>query len=294
MAHGRSLAGRVALVTGGGRGIGRAHALTLARLGADVVVNDLGARLDGTDHDVSVAVAVAEEITRSGGRATADTTDVASVAGGRSAVRAVLERHGQIDILVNNAGFATGGGTVEAPEETGIDALLAVHFLGALGTMSSAFPDMRARRWGRIINTVSEVALDTRFTGSLGYGVAKAALWSATLTAAVEGAPHGITVNAVSPGARTRINEELLDAGFRRGASAALDLDPRHVANVVGYLVSEAAADVTGRIVHVAGPEIREYNTRRTSRSPLVQRIGEALQTVAVETPGSTGPPAPR
>lgn len=256
-----------------------------------MVVNDVGARLDGTGHDGSVAAVVVGEITGSGGSATADTTDIASVAGGRSAVRAVLERYGRIDILVNNAGFATGGGTVEAPEESGIDALLAVHLLAALGTMSAAFPDMRARRWGRIINTVSEVALDARFAGSLGYGAAKAALWSATLTAAVEGAPHGITVNAVSPGARTRMNEELLDAGFRAGDSAALDLDPRHVADVVGYLVSEAAADVTGRIVHVAGPEIREYSTRRTSRSPLVQRIVEVLQTVAVETPGSTGPP---
>lgn len=90
------------------------------------------------------------------------------------------------------------------------------------------------------------------------------------------------------------MNEELLDAGFRAGTSAGLDLDPRHVANVVGYLVSEAAADVTGRIIHVAGPEIREYSTRRTARSPLVQRIGEALQEVAVETPGSTAPPPPR
>jgi NAD(P)-dependent dehydrogenase (short-subunit alcohol dehydrogenase family) len=281
-------------VTGAGRGIGRAHALALARLGAAVVVNDIGARLDGTGRDESVAAVVADEITGSGGLASADTTDIASVAGGRSAVGTVLERYGRIDILVNNAGFATGGGTVETPEESGLDALLAVHLLGALGTMSAAFPDMQGRRWGRIINTVSEVALDGRFAGSLGYGAAKAALWSATLTAAVEGAPHGITVNAVSPGARTRLNEELLDAGFRVGTSAALDLDPHYVANVVGYMVSETAADVTGRIVHVAGPEIREYSTRRTSRSPLVQRIEEALQTDALEMPGSTAPPPPR
>jgi NAD(P)-dependent dehydrogenase (short-subunit alcohol dehydrogenase family) len=272
------LEGRVALVTGAGRGIGRAHALTLARLGATVVVNDIGAGLDGTGRDESVAAAVAAEVAKAGGHATADTINVGSVGGGRAAVSRVLECHGRLDILVNNAGFAGGGGTVEAPDEVGIEALLGVHFMAALGTMSAAFSDMRGRGWGRIVNTVSEVALDSRFAGPLGYGAAKAALWSATLSAAVEARPHGITVNAVSPGARTRMNEALLDGGFRDGSSSALDLDPRHVARVVAYLVSDAAADVTGRVLHVAGGEIREYTTTRTSRSPLVQRVTDALR----------------
>src|SRR5204863_4114748 len=117
-------------------------------------------------------------------------------------------------------------------------------FKAAVGTMSAAFADMRARGWGRIVNTVSEVALDARLAGSLGYGAAKAALWSATLAAAAAGAAHGITVNAVSPGARTRMNADLLDTGFREGRSATLDLDPTHVSDVVTYLASDAAGDI--------------------------------------------------
>jgi NAD(P)-dependent dehydrogenase (short-subunit alcohol dehydrogenase family) len=267
------LAARVALVTGAGRGIGRAHAHALADLGATVVVNDIGAGLDGTGRDPAIAGSVAAEIAARGGRAVADCTDIATLDGGRLAVRTVIERCGRIDILVNNAGFASGGGTVEEPDLGGIEALLQVHLLGALGTMSAAFTDMRSRRWGRIVNTVSEVALDDRFTGSLGYGAAKAALWSATLTAAAAGAPHGITVNAVSPGARTRMNAELLDSGFREGSSSGLDLDPRHVARLVAYLASDDSSGITGRVIHAAGGEIREYTTSRTSRSELVERI---------------------
>jgi NAD(P)-dependent dehydrogenase (short-subunit alcohol dehydrogenase family) len=188
-------------------------------------------------------------------------------------IPAVFSASGRIDIVVNNAGVAGGGGSVAAPVASEIDALMAVHFTGTLATMSAAFPHMTAQRWGRVVNTVSEVALDSRYAGSLGYSVAKAAVWSATLVAAREGAGSGITVNAISPAARTRMNADLLDAGFRDGASAALDLDPAHVARVAAFLVSEEAAHVTGRIVHVAGPAVREYTTSRSSRTELVERI---------------------
>lgn len=278
MGAGPTLVGRVALVTGAGRGIGRAHALLLAERGAAVVVNDLGTNLDGTGTDGSVAMEVVGEIEARGGRALADTTDVGSIAGGRRAVQAAIDGFGRIDILINNAGFATGGGTVSDPDEATIRKLLDLHLFAALGTMNAAFPDMQARSWGRIVNTVSEVALDSRFAGPLGYGLAKAALWSATLSASVEGAPHGITVNGISPGARTRMNEDLLDRGFRGGRSEVLDLDPRHVARLAGYLVSEEAADITGRILHAAGGQVREYRTTRSGRAELVPRLVSALQ----------------
>jgi NAD(P)-dependent dehydrogenase (short-subunit alcohol dehydrogenase family) len=268
----KRLDGKVALVTGAGRGLGRAHALALSAAGLSVVVNDIGAGLDGSGRDDTPATAVVEEIESLGGRAVADRTDVASVQGGARAVANAIAAFGRIDVLVNNAGFASGGGDIEAPIDTELDALLAVHFKAAVGTMSAAFADMRTRHWGRMVNIVSEVALDARLAGALGYGAAKAALWSATLTAARAAAPHGITVNAVSPGARTRMNADLLDAGFR-GQPADVDLSPEHVARVVAYLASDEAGDVTGRIIHAAGGELREYTTTRTSRSELVSRL---------------------
>jgi NAD(P)-dependent dehydrogenase (short-subunit alcohol dehydrogenase family) len=263
---------RVALVTGAGRGIGRAHALTLASRGHAVVVNDIGAALDGSGRDDSPAQSVVDEIVAAGGTAIADSTDIASVAGGRSAVAVAIAAYGRIDIVVNNAGFAHGGGDIEAPDTDQLTALLAVHYLAAVGTMSAAFADMKQRGWGRIVNTVSEVALDTRMPGSLGYGAAKAALWSATITAARTGAPFGITVNAISPGARTRMNEDLLDAGAL-GSRPMPDLNPQHVADVVAYLASDDAGDITGRIIHAAGGAIREYSTSRSSKTELVARL---------------------
>lgn len=273
------LEGRVALVTGAGRGIGRAHALVLAARGAAVVVNDVGADVDGTGRDHAVAAAVAAEIQARGGRARADASDVGSIAGGRAVVEAAIDAFGRIDILINNAGFAHGGGGVEGPVEAEIDALLGVHFKGAIGTTAAAFADMRSRRWGRVINTVSEAALDPRYVAGLGYGAAKAALWAATLVAAAEGERHGITVNAISPGARTRMNAALLDAGFRGEDRAVreLDLDPTHVARLAAYLATDAAADINGRIIHAAGGQLREYTTARSSRTPLVERLRASI-----------------
>jgi NAD(P)-dependent dehydrogenase (short-subunit alcohol dehydrogenase family) len=267
---------RVALVNGAGRGLGRAHALALAGDGMHVVVNDLGTDLDGRGLDDAPARRVAGEIEAAGGVAVVDTTDVASVAGGAAAVAVALDAFGRIDVVVNNAGFAGGGGDVEHPVDAELDALLAVHFKATVGTMSAAFPVMRAQRHGRIVNTVSEVALDVRFAGGLGYGAAKAAVWSATLHAATAAAATGITVNAISPGARTRMSAAALDTGFRNGASDGLDLAPEHVARVVAYLASEAAGDINGRIVHVAGQAVREYTTRRTRHSELVARLERA------------------
>jgi NAD(P)-dependent dehydrogenase (short-subunit alcohol dehydrogenase family) len=198
-------------------------------------------------------------------------------------VDAAVTTFGRVDIIVNNAGFALGGGTAEAPFEPDLDALIAVHLKGALGTMSAGIPRMRVQGYGRVLNTVSEVALDARFAGTLAYGIAKAALWSATLSAAEQERGHGITVNAISPGARTRMNADLLDAGFRDQAglrddgSGALDLAPEHVAAVVAYLSSPEAGDITGRVLHVAGGAIREYETRRSATTALVERLARVV-----------------
>lgn len=281
--HHPPLAGRVALVTGAGRGLGRAHALELATLGAAVLVNDLGVALDGSSADARVAETVVGEITDQGGRAVADATDVASVQGGRAVVQAAVRAFGRIDIVVNNAGISADGG-LEQLDESVYDAQLAIHLKAAMGTTSEGFGHMRSQGWGRIINTVSEVALDARFDGAGAYGVAKAALWSFTLSAARAAAAHGITVNAISPGAATRMSQGVLGeaggAAFRGGASRGLDLDPAHVSRVVGYLCTDEAADINGRVIHAAAGQVREYTTSRTSRSELVERISNYLPPV--------------
>jgi NAD(P)-dependent dehydrogenase (short-subunit alcohol dehydrogenase family) len=273
------LDGRVALVTGGGRGLGRAHAIALAKAGAKVLVNDLGTALNGSGQDVEPAVGVVAEICAAGGSAIADVHDIASVSGGRAVVEAALGHFGRLDIVVNNAGFAHGGGTIECPNEDEFDALAAVHVKAALGTMSAAIPHMRAQRYGRIINTVSEVALDARSGGSLGYSAAKAALWSITMTSAAQLADDRITVNAISPAALTRMSAQHLRS-FGRASDPdgdPNDLNPEHVARAVVYLSSPAAADITGRVVHVAGQQVREYQLRRTPNTDLAERISTVL-----------------
>jgi NAD(P)-dependent dehydrogenase (short-subunit alcohol dehydrogenase family) len=267
-----SLEGRVALVTGAGRGIGRAHAHVLAARGAAVVVCDVGAEIDGSGQDALVADAVVDEIVATGGQAVADATDVSTFAGGRRAVQAALDTFGRIDVVVNNAGLVGTSGGVEALTEDELARVMAVNFVGSVGTARAAWPRFVAQGRGRIVNTVSEVAFDMRLLGGGGfaYGAAKAAVWSMTVALAEEGRAHGITVNAVSPGAFTRLNAPM----FRDGPPpSGLDLDPVHVARVVAWLVSDDAADVTGRIVHAAGGEHREYLTRRHRDTELVARL---------------------
>jgi NAD(P)-dependent dehydrogenase (short-subunit alcohol dehydrogenase family) len=241
-----------------------------------VVVCDVGAELDGVGRDASVADAVVAEILAAGGEAVADHSDISTFDGAAQPVLRAVESFGRIDVVVNNAGLAGTGGSIETLSEEQLARVFSVNFVGTIGTTHAAWPYLRAQGWGRIVNTVSEVALDDRIPGGggIGYGAAKAAVWSATLSLARQGAPHGITVNAVSPGARTRMNEAMFEEA---PPPEGLDLDPVHVARVVAWLVGDEAADVTGRIVHVAGGELREYTTRRHRDTELVARIARAV-----------------
>jgi NAD(P)-dependent dehydrogenase (short-subunit alcohol dehydrogenase family) len=272
----RSLDGHVAVVTGAGRGIGRAHAMLLAERGARVVCCDLGVDLDGTGSDVAVAEAVAQEIRDSGGEAIADMSDVSTFAGGADAVAAGVTAFGFVDIVVNNAGTAGPAAIGDVTEEI-LARQIAVHLYGAIGTARAAWPMMTERRWGRVINTVSEAAFPSRVTegrgAGLAYGPAKAAVWSATYALAAEGREHGITVNAISPGALTRMNAFMFE-----GAGVELDLDPIHVARVVAWLASPAAGDVTGAVIHAAGGQHREYRMERHRDTELVVRLRAALE----------------
>ncbi len=281
-----SLRGRVALVTGAGRGIGRAHALCLAAAGAAVVVNDAGRGIDGLGATQPVASSVASEIAEAGGECRIDTTDISTFDGAEEAIGQAYRWYGRLDVLINNAGIL-GGDDLEELAQSDLDRLFAVHVTGTLGTMRAALPAMREQMWGRVVNTVSEVAL-TPGVGAAApvYGAAKAAVWSATLAAATAYAGSGVTVNALSPGARTRMSETAID---RSSSAQALDLDPFHVARVACYLASDAAADVSGRIIHVAGGHIREYlPVQRTAETTLVHRLGAVLQ-----PDGHTSPRSP-
>lgn len=256
------------MVTGAGRGLGAAHARALAAAGAAVVVNDLSVSVDGAEGDgQDVAAGVVAEIVAAGGRAVADRSDVGSFAGGAAVVRTAVESFGRVDIVVNNAGILLAGKVAEL-SEVDFARCLNVHVLGGLSTARAAFPYMRERNFGRVVNTISEAALGTGYHAGVAYATAKSAIWGLTMALADEGAPFGITVNAVSPGALTRMSRDHV-------GRTALDLAPEHVSRVVLELVAGA---VTGRVVHAAAGAVREYRLRRTADTELVRRLVEEEQ----------------
>ena len=263
------IAGRVALVTGAAGGLGLAHASLLARLGASVVVNDIGGDVHGEHPDPSRAEAAAAQLRDDGGTAVADASDVRTFAGAEAAVQRAVDEFGRIDILINNAGTLHVD-PVSLVREEDLLADLLVHAVGTVGTMRAAFPHMRAQGWGRIVNTVSEAALRSDLAAGIPYATAKSAIWGATMSAAIEGRPFGITVNGLSPGALTRMSRPFLEA---QGIPPELDLSPERVAEVAVGLCTDDAHDITGRVVHTAGGHVREFVMSRLDDTDLVRRL---------------------
>ena len=197
-----SFEGRVAVVTGAGRGIGRAYALLLAERGASVVVNDLGGAIDGSGADRAPAPQVAGEIVAAGGAAIADTSDVATVAGAQALIDAAVERFGRVDVVINNAGIIRWAGFPDVDVEN-LSQHLAVHTVGSFNTVRAAWPHMAAQGYGRIVMTTSSGLFG--LPANTSYATAKAAVIGLTRSMAVAGAKAGIKANLIAPAAMTRM-----------------------------------------------------------------------------------------
>ena len=202
-----SFEGRVAVITGAGRGLGRAYAHLLAERGASVVVNDLGGTKEGDGADPEPAGRVAEEIVEAGGAAIPETSDVSRVAGGKALIDAALEEFGRIDIVINNAGNIRWGGLPEADADN-LASHLAVHVGGSFNTTRAAWPHLVDRGYGRIVMTTSTGMFG--LVDNLGYATAKAAVVGMTRSLSVAGRAHGIGVNLIAPNAWTRMEEPTL------------------------------------------------------------------------------------
>jgi len=250
------LDGKVAVVTGAGRGIGREHAIALAQAGAKIVVNDLGASLAGEGTDTGPAHEVVREIERRGGEAVADGENVADFAGAKRLIDRALSTFGRLDILVNNAGILRDRMLVNMDEHEW-DAVIEVHLKGHFAPTRHAAAHWRERSKAgdqvvaRVINTSSPSGVFGN-VGQLNYGTAKAGIVGFTLIAAQELQRYGVTVNAIAPNARTRMTEAAFGEipGPEDGFDAA---DPANNSPIVVALSADEAQDITGQVFFIYG-----------------------------------------
>ena len=247
--------GRVCIVTGAGGGIGRQHALVLAEQGASVIVNDVGATLDGAGGSVGAAQAVVDEITNFGGTAVANTSDISSWQGAQEVVNQAVETYGDLHVLINNAGILRDRVLVNMTEDDW-DSVIRVHLKGAFACSRWAATYWRERTKAghandaRIINTTSGSGLFGT-PGQSNYGAAKAGLAGLTIIAAMELERYGVMVNAISPIALTRMTEGL--ALTQGDEDEQAKVDPRWVAVMTSWLASTQSAGITGRVFQVSG-----------------------------------------
>ena len=253
------LDGKVAIVTGAGQGIGREEALLLASEGAKVVVNDIGASLQGEGGDKKPAQEVAELIIANGGEAVVNGDDISSWEGGKNVIDQAIDTFGDINILVNNAGLLRDKMSFNMTESDWDD-VIKVHLKGHFATSQHAAVYWRSKAkagedvYGRIINTSSEAGLFGN-AGQANYSTAKAGIVGLTWTMARELSRIGVTVNAIAPRARTRMTENVFgemaktDDGFDK-------FDPKNIANLIGFLAAPEASDVSGQVFVVFGGDV--------------------------------------
>jgi NAD(P)-dependent dehydrogenase (short-subunit alcohol dehydrogenase family) len=238
--------GKVAIITGAGGGLGRSHALDLAKRGALVVVNDLGGATDGTGSSQTAAQAVVDEIKAAGGEAVANYDSVATPEGGKAIVQSALDAFGGVHIIINNAGILRDT-SFKNMEPDQLNPVIDVHLRGAFYVTQPAWQIMRDQNYGRIINTSSGAGVFGNF-GQTNYGAAKMGLVGFTRVLAVEGAKNNIKANAIAPVAKTRMTEDIL-------GPAADKLGPEFITPVVTYLASEECS-VSGEVYSCGGGRV--------------------------------------
>jgi hypothetical protein len=256
------LGGKVAIVTGAGRGIGQATALALAVAGANVVVNDPGGAIDGGGADSRVAQEVAQHIADAGGNAIPNVESVATFGGAQAVVDAALNRFGRVDVLVNNAGISRQNMLWDMPEED-FDSLLATHLKGTWNMMRAAAPHLITQKSGAIINMSSGVSLLGAIANA-GYCAAKAGVLGLSAAAAMDLGPFGIRVNSLFPAASSRLDtkEEPWRNVYRTADRPVMPADvwrPEIVATFVTYLASDLAAGINGQLFACGGESIAAF-----------------------------------
>ena len=289
--------GRVAVITGAGRGIGRGHALELARQGAKVVVNDIGAELDGTGGSTGPAGEVVTEIRDLGGEAVANGDDISTWDGGANLVRAAIDAFGGLHVVVNNAGVVRDRMFANASEDEW-DLTMQVHLKGHFTTARHAAAYWRDRAKagepvdGRIVNTTSGAGL-LGSVGQAAYSAAKGGIISLTLVQAAELGRYGVTANAIAPAARTRMTEKVFadTMGVPDDPDAFDEMAPENVAPLVAWLASTDSAGVSGRVFEVEGGKVSVADGWHRGRvidngarwEPI--DLGQAVRTLLDEAP---------
>ncbi len=261
---------RVAVITGGGRGLGRSYALLLASRGAKLVVDDPGGSLKGEGVDTGPAEEVAREIRALGGQAVACTASVATPEGGNAIIQTALDHFGRIDVLIHNAGNVRAASLKEMTQAD-FDAVLDVHLRGAFHVVRPAFPLMCKAGYGRIVLTSSIGGLYGNHRVA-NYGVAKAGLIGLSNVVALEGAAEGVKCNVIVPGAVTRMAEGI-------DISAYPPMTPELVAPVVGWLAHESCSITAEMLISIAGRVARAF----IAESPGVYRSSWSIEDVARE-----------